>query len=553
MPLTPGDAAPLTDLSRAAVRGAGRAVRAALRRLRPVAVVLLFVSVPFASLVLAVRFAPPVHVEIAGQPVAVKPVIGQNTSQLLDGALVRPEHAHLGLIDTDIGVDISADWNQLIPSDKQTRTYLEALWNDPSPEIDRIQRAARRYLVQWSLIGFLSGAIASGGVAVALRERRRRLAAYPPEEAALIRAYNRRLRTGLVAGGIALVAILDAAGLAAFLHRDHRVVVSNPVFAGTTLEGTEVNGLMAEVLPFLSILQPRDTFYDTVAHNLETALAGRTDLQPHGDSMTFVYAEDFEDVNGMARVVGLTAKLVNADFIALSGDLTFGGKPVESYLIDTVDYYSEDRPVYFAPGLHDTEAIIDAARARDWHVADGHTQTVGGLSLLAAPDPRVSLIGDFGVGDVLRDPKVDVDTFISDTTTEACATRPDFVVLHDHLLGQQIAPAGCQQVAVLDGRSYEFLGPRRIRTKGGGHTYELTTGSAGGHVSTEPNPGDVRAPARFAILTFSPRHRHTTYAVVTVYPNSSVTVTRRAGLSVPYARLRTQAVTAAGTGTDPVQ
>src|SRR3954454_13855615 len=96
------------------------AVTTTLRRLRRVAVILLFVSIPFASALVALRVAPPAHVEIAGQPVAVKPVLGQDTSRLQSGALIRPEHAHLGLLDTDLGVDISANWNQLIPSDKQT-------------------------------------------------------------------------------------------------------------------------------------------------------------------------------------------------------------------------------------------------------------------------------------------------------------------------------------------------------------------------------------------------------------------------------------------------
>jgi hypothetical protein len=511
------------------------AVTTALRRLRRVAVALLFVSIPFASALVAIRVAPPAHVEIAGQPVAVRPVLGQDTSRLQGDALVRREHAHVGLLDRNVGVDISADWNQLIPSNKQTRQYLQALWDDPQPEIHRIQQAARNYLVRWSLIGFLVGALASGGVAVLTRERRRRLAAYSPEQAELIGAYNRRLRVGLVAAGVVGALVLDAAGLASYLHRDHHVVASSPVFAGTTLEGTEVNGLMAEVLPFLSILRPRDTFYDTVSRNLETALAERSGLRPHDDTMTFVLAEDFEDVNGMAREVGLAAKLVDADFIALSGDLTFAGKPVESYLIDTVDYYSEKRPVYFAPGLHDTEAIVQAAEARGWHVADGKTMTVGGLTLLAAADPRVSLIGDFGVGDVLRDPDVDLDAFVSRTTAEACTTQPDFVLLHDHVLGRQIAESGCQQVAVLDGRSYELIGPQRIPTSAGGHAYELTNGSAGGHASTEADPGDLQHPARFVILTYSPTHERTGYAVVTVYPDSEVTVSRRVGLHTPYA------------------
>ena len=42
----------------------------------------------------------------------------------------------------DIGVDVDADWNRLIPSDERTRQYLVALWDDPTPQIGRIQDAA---------------------------------------------------------------------------------------------------------------------------------------------------------------------------------------------------------------------------------------------------------------------------------------------------------------------------------------------------------------------------------------------------------------------------
>jgi len=119
-------------------------------------------------------------------------------------------------------------------------------------------------------------------------------------------------------------------------------------------------------------------------------------------------------------------------------------------------------------------------------------------------------------------------------STLALQYLADFVILHDHLLGQQIAASGCQRVAVLDGRSYEFLGPRKVETEAGGHAYEFTTGSAGGHVSTEPDPGNIKNPARFAILTYAPERRHAAYAVVTVFPDASVTVSRRVGLHKPY-------------------
>jgi hypothetical protein len=52
-------------------------------------------------------------------------------------------------------------------------------------------------------------------------------------------------------------------------------------------------------------------------------------------------------------------------------------------------------------------------------------------------------------------------------------------------------------------------------------------------VSTEPDPGNIQHPATFAILTYTPERRHTTYAVVTVHPDTSVTVGPRRSLGPP--------------------
>jgi hypothetical protein len=250
--------------------------------------------------------------------------------------------------------------------------------------------------------------------------------------------------------------------------------------------------------------------------------------------VVLVLAEDFEDVNGMARQGGLAADLVDASFLAITGDLTFAGLAVETYIIDTVDYYSDGRPVYFTPGLHDTPVVLAAAQARGWHVADGTTVEAEGLDLLTAADPRLSTVGRFGSGNVLRDPEVDTDQFVSDTVERACDDRPDFVVLHDHLLGRRIAEAGCQDIAVLDGRSYQFVGPQKVPTTSGGPAMEFTGGSTGGHVDTRPDPGTIAHPARFAILTVQPDTGDTTYAVVTVLPDATVTVTPEISLEVPY-------------------
>jgi hypothetical protein len=156
----------------------------------------LLVTTPAAGALIAVAHAPAAKVEVAGQIVSVKPILGQDTTRLVGGALIRPEHAHIDVIDRDVGVNISADWNSLLPSDKRTRQYLTALWEDPAPQIDRLRQAARRHLLVWSLTGAGTGAFAIGALWLALGLRRRRLRSYHPEDVALLVTYNRACAWG---------------------------------------------------------------------------------------------------------------------------------------------------------------------------------------------------------------------------------------------------------------------------------------------------------------------------------------------------------------------
>mgnify|MGYP000901254262 CR=1 FL=1 len=483
---------------------------------------LLLATVPFAAALVAIDLAPPAQVEIAGQQVSVRPVVGQDTSRLFDGALIRPQHADIA--GKPVGLDVDADWNKLVPTDKETRSYLVSLWEDPTPAIHLITDAARRQLVLWGLGGFLAGLLAVGVVVGLWWQRRRRLAGYEPEVAALVARHNRRLRAVLVVGAVAGALVLDAQAVRVWAHDDRQTLVATSSLDGTPLEGTQVTGLLADVLPFLSVLRPRSSFYDTVADNLAVALAQRGAMAPRDGEVVLVAADDFEDVNGMARQVGLTARLLDADAVLLTGDLTFAGKRLETYVLDTVDYYADDRPIHLTPGLHDTRTIVDAARARDWQVADGSVRDIDGLRVLTLPDPRISTVGNLGAGDVLRDPDMDVETFVADAVEQTCAEHPDLVVLHDHLLGRRIAETGCAQVGVLDGRSYDFLGAQQVQTPTG-QTTELTLGSAGGHVDTKPDPGIIQHPARFAILYVDPDRDQARYAVVTVDPDASVDIT----------------------------
>src|SRR6476469_1404432 len=120
-----------------------------LRLVGMVAAGLLLLAVPVGAALVAIRYAPPAHVEIAGQQVSVRPVLGQSTSRLFNGALVRPQHARIA--GKDVGIDVDADWNHLVPSDKRNRRYLISLYENPLPAIDLIAGAARRQLLLWGL------------------------------------------------------------------------------------------------------------------------------------------------------------------------------------------------------------------------------------------------------------------------------------------------------------------------------------------------------------------------------------------------------------------
>ena len=248
-------------------------------------------------------------------------------------------------------------------------------------------------------------------------------------------------------------------------------------------------------------------------------------------------AEDFEDVNGMARQVGLAADLVDASFLAITGDLTFAGLAVETYIIDTIDYYSEET----ARLLHSWAARHPGGprRSRGTWLARRRRRapTTRRADAPAAGRPTHLHRRQLRRRNVLRDPEVDIDRLVDDALDEACAEQPDLVLLHDHLLGRRIAEAGCQEVAVLDGRSFQFVGPQEVHDVRRHRRHPSSPEAAAeGHTDTRPDPGRIRNPARFAVLTVRPDTGEATYALVTVSPDASVTVTPEIDLGTSYER-----------------
>jgi hypothetical protein len=493
--------------------------------------ILIGATFPLALSATAIEHGSPEHIEIAGQDVAVKPVIGKNTTDF-EGAVIRPEHKRL--FGMDIGVNIQTDLNNLLPQDKQERGYLAQLWQNPEPEKERIQEAAKDYMLKWGLGGLAVGLLMEGGAYGMVRLQRRRLSAEPEIRQKLITRHNAP-RNWLEAG-LAATAVtgIYATGVHALAHEDHHVVQAQPALNGTPLEGTEVNGLAGRLVPLaVALFSPQqEHFYEKATANLQEAIDKVPSLLTRQDGeVLYLSADDIEGVGGMAQLYGTAAKTMDADRLLYTGDWTFGGSSLESYILDYPGYYSEHLPILSAAGLHDTDTILQAEASRDdITLADNQTHTYEDLKLLMLNDPRVSTIGRFGTADLLRDPNVDVNTFVANAVQDVCNTHPDLVALHDHKLADLIIQAahqqGCELPLVIDGRSYTTLGVQQHDADNSLRTVEYTNGSAGAHTNTNPNPGIIESDASMTPFIINKETGTVTFFPITVHPDASVTIDR---------------------------
>lgn len=496
----------------------------------------------------AIHFGSPEHIDIAGQDVAVKPVINQNNTNF-DNVLVRQEHAHA--LGRDIGVNINADVNNLVPSNQQQRTELNGLWQDPKPEFARISDAAVTYVEKWGGGGAGTGLVAAGlGGGIFLYERRK-MRGYTPEEQAFVRKHNHvRNMAGIAVAAVVTAGVYGTAGYT--LHEHHsQTVVPNAAFNGTPLQGTEVLGLANKFVPIITgMFDPATArFYDNAQAQLEKAIASRPDLQPTDHTENIIVEDDIQGVAGMFRLVGDYAKYTHAAAIRELGDTTDFGTQLETYQVDITPFYSGGIPIVADAGKHDTATIAAAEAAnKDITLADDKTHVENGISELDLNDPEISTVGQFGAGYVLRDPGTTVADFITNAVTEICKSHPEIATLHDHGYAEQIIDqvqkAGCPLPLVLTGRNYQYIGPSyhvsTLTAADGTQTSETTTeyilGSAGGHIDTLPHPGIIESTATFTELQIDTSTGDIHYVVVSIDPEGVINISRPISMEVPYAQ-----------------
>ena len=363
-----------------------------------------------------------------------------------------------------------------------------------------------------------------------------------PEQAAIAEFVHRPGRVfRLIVAVVALALVGNAAYTVLPFSNRHDRVVADPVFNGTALQGSQLNGplkfVVDAVVPQVSdIIENRNKFYNTASDNQHSAFTARhgTGGVTHATGTTrIVFADDFQGVNGMEQLVGQAARMYDASLIIVGGDTSFSGTEWETPSVDTLRYYAGKVPIFANLGRHDTPAIAKLMREAGITVADGQTHTIAGVTILGANDPLVT--PPFGVGGVehLRDPAITDQTVTLDMIDKACRDRPTIFTVHDRAIGDPIAKTGCARI-VLTGREYAIQPPVTYTTDLG-TTVELISGSTGGHGSGDgPEITVPHNDATFQVLTVAKdTGRIVADEVQTLHPDAQYDITDSAYFASP--------------------
>lgn len=505
------------------------------QRFGQVAVGALLIGTPLAAGLVAIENAPANRVEIAGQDIAVKPVLGQDHTKIADGAVLRPEHYQIPVINKAVGIDVDANWNDILHQlqDKPSRDALTQLANDPEPEIARIQASAENYMLKWGL------GVAGGVAAVelfglgAVQLTRKRIKNEPEAMQASIHRVVRPWAYGGAAVVLSGAVLISASAVHTYTHNDSRVIIGSAELAGGKLgNDTQLVGGLGDAAPYVeSLLEVNNPFYDKVSINLAEAIAERPELQTTKDEQLFFAADDFQGNQGMARIYGESINLTDADASFYLGDWTDLGKLFETPLIDAYMYRAGDTDSYATLGLHDTDEIIQTEQDRGITMADNKTKVINGFRVLLLNDPRVSGIGSLNGVDSLRDPKIDVDTFIENAVQEIADNQPQLLFMHDNKLAKLILDElAANQILppalVVDGRNYQFEGARDYPAVDGSNAVEYTLGSGGAHFDTKATTDAIttRNPGTYSAFKYNDATKEWYYFSFTVNTDASVDI-----------------------------
>jgi predicted phosphodiesterase len=148
-----------------------------------------------------------------------------------------------------------------------------------------------------------------------------------------------------------------------------------------------------------------------------------------GDEVRVLHVSDIHSNPLALEIVASLAERFDVDAVLDTGDLTSFGYPIESELGRLIRRV--DRPYYFVPGNHDSDANRAAlARVDDVHLLDGDVANIDGVRVLGVADPTFTATNE-------------TDSEEATARREAAAPRvgrlverrrPDVLAVHDRTL-----------------------------------------------------------------------------------------------------------------------
>lgn len=458
------------------------------------------------------------------------------------------QKSNLSIGPKTLGANVNFDYNHTDLTDSTGHFSPEKIFtiirdfSDTKAEFRAIASATEEYYGKVALGSF--GGVLLAEVAGGLYLYKRRLDASRQTLAANeIISKDRRFPRAV--GKLALVGVAGGliipAGL--IVTRPSHTTPPRPdkVLAGLGFKDISINmqgqGLVdTTVTAFQNYIKEVDQYYDELGQTFSNAFEqtyATKSLESAPGTLRLIVADDFQGQDGPAKIVGLAAKMYNANLIVVGGDTTATGTSLETEEFNSLDKYADEIPIEISSGHHDSlDALEQMAKAfPNIHIADGKAHKIGGVNILGLDAPDFIPFGssnDFVLSPAFKGETPDqaIERQTKQLIQAVCdSKKPLIVEMHDDKVGHALAQAGCKNVKiVLDGREYVPKTPTDY-----GPTTEFTSGSTGGHSAYEPPPqlfAKITAPATFREITINKQTLEpVSSTLITLYPDGHATIT----------------------------
>lgn len=446
-----------------------------------------------------------------------------------------------------LGANVTFNYNDTDVTDAEGRLDPQRIaviardFTNSGAEVQAITRATAEYYGK-VMLGSLEGVLlAEVGFGIYLYRRHRDAGGRSPAVAEAIRVDRRLPRT---VGGLMLAA--TASGLIApaalAISQPSHTAPPNPdkTLAALGFEHISINKEGQQLVDSTVTAAQRyfktvDQYYNQLADTFRqtfTRTQGTTSLEPTPGTYRIIAADDFQGQDGPAKIVGLAAKMYNADLIVVGGDTTATGASFETFEFSSLRKYSERIPILVSRGHHDPDLATFRQMAKAFngiYIADDKARTLGGINVAGFNAPDIVAFGS--TQDQVVDPAFAGETvqqanarLTRQIITSACRSKKPLVVeMHDDAVGAPVARSDCKHLkVVIDGRQYQPKAPTRY-----GPTTQYTSGSTGGHSAFEPPPqlfSKITAPATFREITIDAgTYEPIDSTLITLYPDGHVT------------------------------